>query len=185
MSLETVKAHLRAFGKDGAVMEFDESSATVALAAEKVGTEPARIAKTLAFYDPQDPARAVLVVAAGDARLHNGSFKRLFGGKARMLAAEDVERLTGHPVGGVCPFANPPGARVYLDESLRRSAVVYPAAGLVPLAKRYGTVIVEVNMEPTGVADLCDFSFLGKAGEVLPSLVDVTPGAEWRRIMPC
>lgn len=129
MSLETVKAHLRAFGKDGAVMEFAESSATVALAAEKVGTEPARIAKTLAFYDPQGPAKAVLVVAAGDARLHNGSFKRLFGGKARMLAPEDVERLTGHPVGGVCPFANPPGARVYLDESLRRFDVVYPAAG--------------------------------------------------------
>lgn len=110
-------------------MEFESSSATVALAAERVGTEPARIAKTLAFYDPKDPARAILVVTAGDARLHNGSCKRAFGGKPRMLAAEDVERLTGHPVGGVCPFANPGEALVYLDESLRRFEVVYPAAG--------------------------------------------------------
>lgn len=129
MSLEAVREHLRAFGKAEAIMEFAESSATVALAAEKVGTEPARIAKTLAFYDPDEPSRAMLVVAAGDARLHNGSFKRRFGGKPRMLAPEDVERLTGHPAGGVCPFANPPEARVYLDESLRRFEVVYPAAG--------------------------------------------------------
>ncbi len=110
-------------------MEFEESSATVALAAEKVGTDPERIAKTLAFYDPEDPGKAVLVVAAGDARLHNGSFKRAVGGKPRMVSAEDLERLTGHPVGGVCPFANPPGTRVFLDESLRRFETVYPAAG--------------------------------------------------------
>lgn len=129
MSLETVRKHLEAFGKADDIMEFEESSATVALAAEKVGTQPARIAKTLAFYDPEDTARAVLIVAAGDARLHNGSFKRLFGGKPKMVAADDLERLTGHPVGGVCPFANPVGTRVYLDESLRRFETVYPAAG--------------------------------------------------------
>ena len=110
-------------------MEFEESSATVALAAEKVGTDPEHIAKTLAFYDPEDPGKAVLVVAAGDARLHNGSFKRAVGGKPRMVSADDLERLTGHPVGGVCPFANPPGTRVFLDESLRRFETVYPAAG--------------------------------------------------------
>lgn len=119
-------------------MEFEESSATVELAAQKVGTAPARIAKTLAFYDPRDPSRAILLVAAGDARLHNGSFKRAFGGKAHMLSAQDLEPLTGHPMGGVCPFANPAGARVYLDVSLRRFDVVYPAAGTansaVPIA---------------------------------------------------
>lgn len=129
MSIEVVRAHLARFGKADAILEFEESSATVALAAEKVGTEPARIAKTLAFYDPEDSGRAVLVVAAGDARLHNGSFKRQLGGKPRMLAAEDVRSLTGYPVGGVCPFANPPGTRVYLDASLRRFDVVYPSAG--------------------------------------------------------
>lgn len=129
MSLHTVREHLARYGMADDILEFEESSATVALAAEKVGTEPARIAKTLAFYDPDDQTRAVLIVAAGDARLHNGSFKRQFGGKAKMIAAEDLEALTGHPVGGVCPFANPPSARVYLDESLRRFDSVYPAAG--------------------------------------------------------
>lgn len=133
MSVAAVREQLRPFGKADAIMEFEESSATVALAAEKVGTTPERIAKTLAFYDPEvkqaGATRAILIVAAGDARLHNGSFKRTFGGKARMLAAADVEALTGHPIGGVCPFANPPGARVYLDESLKRFDLVYPAAG--------------------------------------------------------
>lgn len=129
MSLEAVRKHLQPFGKADEILEFSESSATVELAAEMVGTDPARIAKTLAFYDPADPARAILIVAAGDARLHSGTFKRAFGGKARMLSAEDVAPLTGHPIGGVCPFANPPGTRVFLDESLRRFELVYPAAG--------------------------------------------------------
>lgn len=129
MSLRAVRDHLRQYGKEADVLEFAESSATVALAAEKVGTDPQRIAKTLAFYDPAEPTRAILIVAAGDARLHNGSFKRQFGGKPKMVTADDLELLTGHPVGGVCPFANPASARVYLDESLRRFDVVYPAAG--------------------------------------------------------
>src|SRR5690606_19648538 len=107
MSLQPVREHPRPFGKADDILEFDASSATVALAAEQVGTDPERIAKTLAFYDPEEPRRAILVVVAGDARLHNGSFKRLLGGKPRMLAAQDVEALTGHPIGGVCPFANP------------------------------------------------------------------------------
>jgi len=129
MAAEDVRKHLERFGKADAIMEFDESSATVALAAEKVGTDPERIAKTLAFYDPQDTEKALLIVAAGDARLHNGSFKRKLGGKPRMIDAQDLQRLTGHPVGGVCPFANPAGTRVFLDESLRRFETVYPAAG--------------------------------------------------------
>lgn len=140
---------MRRFGKADAVMEFTESSATVALAAEKVGTEPARIAKTLAFYDPSEPTRAVLVVAAGDARLHNGSFKRQIGGKPRMLAADDVEALTGHPVGGVCPFANPDGTRVYLDESLRRFETVYPAAGTA--ASAVPMTLVELELASAAV----------------------------------
>lgn len=159
MSLASVRHHLEKFGKSGEVMEFEESSATVALAAERVGTEPARIAKTLAFYDPKDPGRAILVVTAGDARLHNGSCKRTFGGKPRMLAPGDVETLTGHPIGGVCPFANPAEARVYLDESLRRFEVVYPAAGSANSAV------------PTTLAELEELS--GALG-----WVDVTVG--WR-----
>jgi len=123
-----VRDYLQQFGRGDDVVEFDTSSATVELAAEAVGTEPARIAKTMAFFDGTAD-QALLVVAAGDARMHNGSFKRAFGFKARMLPAERLEELTGHPVGGVCPFANPAGTRVYLDESLRRFSTVWPAAG--------------------------------------------------------
>ena len=129
MSIAAVREHLSAFEKAEAILELEESSATVELAAQAVGTDPERIAKTPAFYDPENAGRALLVVAAGDARLHSGSFKRAFGGKAKMLSPEDVKPLTGHEVGGVCPFANPPGTRVYLDSSLRRFDLVYPAAG--------------------------------------------------------
>jgi len=133
MSVESVREHLVAFGLADAVREFDESSATVELAAARLGTDPAHIAKTLAFYDPAGPqdasGSAILVVAAGDAKVNSGAFKRVFGGKPRMLAADDLVVLTGHPMGGVCPFAVAPGAQVWLDESLRRFEVVYPAAG--------------------------------------------------------
>ncbi|MCA0346486.1 MAG: YbaK/EbsC family protein [Actinobacteria bacterium] len=128
-STEAARRHLLARGWSGTILEFEESSATVELAAAKVGTEPARIAKTLGFYDPDAPERALLVVAAGDAKVNGGAFKRQFGGKPRMLRGEDVLALTGHPIGGVCPFANPEGTRVFLDESLRRFETVYPAAG--------------------------------------------------------
>lgn len=129
MSTTTVRAYLEGLGWTGEILEFEESSATVELAAQKVGTEPARIAKTLGFYDPDSPDRAVLVVAAGDAKVNGGAFKRRFGGKPRMLQGDDVPALTGHPIGGVCPFANPEGTRVFLDESLRRFETVFPAAG--------------------------------------------------------
>jgi len=133
MSVSSVRAHLAAFGLDGEVREFAESSATVELAAARLGTDPAHIAKTLAFYDPagaQDASgSAILVVAAGDAKVNSGAFKRAFGAKPRMLAAHDLVALTGHPMGGVCPFAVASGAQVWLDESLRRFEVVYPAAG--------------------------------------------------------
>lgn len=129
MSTEAVRQHLVARGWSGEILEFEESSATVELAAQKIGTAPARIAKTLGFYDPEAPERAVLVVAAGDAKVNGGAFKRSFSGKPRMLRGEDVLALTGHPIGGVCPFANPEGTRVFLDESLRRFDTVFPAAG--------------------------------------------------------
>ncbi|HUH53528.1 MAG TPA: YbaK/EbsC family protein [Microbacteriaceae bacterium] len=129
MAVARVKEYLKNVGWNGEILEFAESSATVELAAEKVGTSPKRIAKTLGFYDPADPSRAILVVAAGDAKVNGGMFKRTFGGKPRMLKPEDVEPLTGYPVGGVCPFANVESARVFLDESLKRFESVYPAAG--------------------------------------------------------
>ncbi|WP_217134622.1 YbaK/EbsC family protein [Leucobacter chinensis] len=138
MSTAHVQDFLTQRGWSGTILEFAESSATVELAAEKVGTDPQRIAKTLGFYDPSEPEAAVLVVAAGDAKVNGGMFKRAFGGKPRMLKADDVLPLTGHPIGGVCPFATASGARIFLDESLRRFSSVYPAAGTATSAVEMG-----------------------------------------------
>lgn len=133
MSLDAVRAALAPSGHAAAIVEFPQSSATVAEAAAAIGTEPARIAKTISVYDeaPDAPehGRAILLVLAGDAKVSSGRFKRRFGFKPHMLAPDDVEPLTGHRIGGVCPFANPAGAQVWLDESLRRFDVVWPATG--------------------------------------------------------
>lgn len=129
MTTTHVRSHLESLGWQGRILEFPESSATVELAAMQAGTEPRRIAKTLGFYDPEEPTRAVLVVAAGDAKVNGGKYKRQFGGKPRMLAGDDVLPFTGHPIGGVCPFAVTDGTRVVLDVSLQRFATVFPAAG--------------------------------------------------------
>lgn len=126
MSLDRAKEHLRKYGRDKDIMEFDESSATVELAAKAVGCEPARIAKTLSFEVDDGVA---LVVCAGDARIANPKFKGVFRKKPTMLKAEDAERLIGHAVGGVCPFGVNEGCQVYLDESLRRFDTVFPACG--------------------------------------------------------
>lgn len=128
MSLETARAHLAGFGRAGDVIETARSSATVELAAAALGVAPQRIAKTLSFRGAS-PETAVLVVAAGDARVDNAAFKSAFGIKARMLAGDEVLRLTGHEPGGVCPFGNPPAATVWLDTSLRRFDTVFPACG--------------------------------------------------------
>ena len=126
MSVEDVKRYLAAFGLDDRVLEFDTSSATVDLAAQAVDTEPCRIAKSLSFLVEEC---AVLVVAAGDARIDNPKFKARFHTKAKMLTPDQVAEMVGHAVGGVCPFALPEGVAVYLDESLRRFDTVFPAAG--------------------------------------------------------
>lgn len=126
MSIEKVKAYFASVGLAERIQEFEVSSATVALAAEALHCEPARIAKTLSFAQGDG---AILIVAAGDARIDNPKFKATFGMKAKMLSAEDAVRLIGHAVGGVCPFAVNDGVKVYLDESLKRFDLVYPAAG--------------------------------------------------------
>lgn len=126
MAIDKVKAYFAEFGREGDVMEFPTSSATVELAAQAVGCEPARIAKTLSFAVGD---RVALVVCAGDARIANPKFKAQFGTKPRMLPAEEAEERVGHAVGGVCPFAVNEDCDVYLDESLRRFDVVYPACG--------------------------------------------------------
>lgn len=126
MSIDRARAHLARYGLAERIREFDVSSATVALAAEALGTEPRRIAKTLSFMTADGP---ILVVAAGDARVDNHKYRAKFLTKARMIAHEEVEPLIGHAVGGVCPFGVKEGVRVYLDESLRRFETVFPAAG--------------------------------------------------------
>ena len=126
MSLESARAWLSAHAPDLQIIENGASTATVALAAEALGVEPARIAKTLAVR-AGDPV--FLLVARGDARLDNAKTKARFGARPRMLGPEEALALTGHPVGGVCPFglANP--LPVYLDVSLQPYDQVYPAAG--------------------------------------------------------
>jgi len=127
MSVEKVREYLTPFSLADRIMEFEVSSATVELAAVAVGTEPARIAKSLTFYTKENTC--LMVVTAGDQKIDNAKFKAFFGYKAKMMSFEDALSATGHAVGGVCPFANPDGVSVYLDESLRRFDVVYPAAG--------------------------------------------------------
>ena len=126
MSIERVRAYLASRGMAEKIREFDVSSATVELAAQALGVEGARIAKTLSFKLGD---RVLLIVAAGDAKVDNGRYKAAFGGKAKMLTADEAVTLVGHAVGGVCPFAVNDGVEVYLDESLKRFATVYPAAG--------------------------------------------------------
>lgn len=127
MSIERVKSYLKEFGLDEKVKEFEVSSATVELAAKAVGVIPAKIAKTLSF---QTGDGAVLIVAAGDARINNRKYKDQFGIKAKMLSPEEVAEFTGYAIGGVCPFdIHDSRVTVYLDVSMKRFDTVFPAAG--------------------------------------------------------
>ena len=126
MSVESVRSFFVDRKLKDPVFEMDTSTATVALAAESIGVQPGEIAKTLSF---KLKSKSVLVVTCGVARIDNKKYKDCFGEKAKMLSAEEVQVLTGHPVGGVCPFglANP--VDIFLDISLKDFAKVYPAAG--------------------------------------------------------
>lgn len=126
MSIEKATAHLASFGLADRIHTFDVSSATVDLAAEALGCIPARIAKTLSFAVED---RTVLIVAAGDAKIDNQKFKARFKTKAKMLPLDEVETRVGHAIGGVCPFGVNENVEVYLDQSLRRFEIIYPACG--------------------------------------------------------
>ena len=134
------------------VREFDVSSATVELAAQALGCEPCRIAKTLSFLVDGAP---VLIVAAGDAKIDNPKFKSQFATKAKMLTPEQAVELVGHAVGGVCPFAVKPGVRVYLDESLKRFATVFPACGSSNSAIELTPDELERYASPVSWVDVC------------------------------
>ena len=126
MSIQKVRIYFEQRGIADRIREFDVSSATVELAAVAVGVEGARIAKSLSFKVEDQP---VVVVAAGDAKVDNGKYKAQFHTKAKMLTPEQAQEMTGHAVGGVCPFGNPEGVRTYLDVSLQRFDTIFPAAG--------------------------------------------------------
>ena len=117
---------LHDLGIDSRILEFSVSSATVELASQALGCAPERIAKTLSFMVG---GGAILIVAAGDAKIDNSKYKAEFGTKAKMLTPDEASELVGHAVGGVCPFAVNDGVKVYLDESLKRFETVYPACG--------------------------------------------------------
>ncbi len=126
MAFENAKEHLVKSGFEDRILVFDESSATVELAAKRVGTEPAKIAKSMTFMLPTGP---IMVVCAGDVKVSNSKFKATFATKAKMLSFDEVHELIGHDVGGVCPFGIKADVTVYLDESLKRFDTVYPACG--------------------------------------------------------
>jgi prolyl-tRNA editing enzyme YbaK/EbsC (Cys-tRNA(Pro) deacylase) len=152
MSFDRAKEYLKQFGLDSHVMEFDVSSATVELAAEAVGCEPARIAKTLSF---QVGDESILIVAAGDARIDNSKYKAYFHAKAKMLPFDEVEEKIGHAVGGVCPFAVKEGVKVYLDISLKRFETVYPACGSSNSAVRLTMEELERSSGYVAWIDVC------------------------------
>ena len=146
LSIEKGREHLKKYGADHRVMEFEVSSATVELAAKALNTEGKRIAKTLSFLLDSG---AILIVAAVDAKVDNKKFKQTFSQKAKMLTYEQVEEMIGHAVGGVCPFGINEGVKVYLDESLKRFETVFPAVGSSNSA-------IELNMEELEKFSECD-----------------------------
>lgn len=137
MALEKVKEYLKQWNRTKDIIELDNSSATVELAAKALQIDGKRIAKKLSFkvYD-----NAILVVCVGDAKIDNHKFKTTFGVKASMLKGEEVEKYTNHTIGGVCPFAIPESTKVYLDRSMKRFTTVYPACGSANSA-------IELNLE--------------------------------------
>lgn len=144
MSIEKVRAYFETLGIAERIVEFDVSSATVALAAKALGCEECRIAKTLSFLLSNN--KCVLVVAAGDVKVDNRKFKETFGEKAKMLPFDSVGEYVGHAAGGVCPFAVNEGVEIYLDESLKRFETVFPAAGS-------SNSCIELSLE-----ELCEYS---------------------------
>ena len=152
MSVERVREYLKEYQRENDVLEFSQSSATVELAAQAVGVEPARIAKTLSLRDRQG---AMVVVVAGDAKLDNARFKGRFEMKARMLTAEEALVETGYAVGGVCPFALPQGVTVWLDESLLRFETVFPACGSSNSAIEVTPKALAVLSKSSGWVDVC------------------------------
>ena len=153
MSIERVRAYFRERNMEDRVQEFEVSSATVELAAQALNVKGQRIAKTLSFHVDD---HVVLIVAAGDAKIANPKYKAQFHTKAKKLSHEEAETLICHAVGGVCPFAVNEGVDVYLDESLKRFATVFPACGSSNSAIELTIPELEANCDHfQGWVDVC------------------------------
>ncbi len=152
MSVEKAKKYLEKFGKSDDVIEFAVSSATVELAARALGCEPARIAKSILL---SSSAGSVMIVAAGDGKIDNRKYKDRFGEKPKMMPFDMVEDAVGYAPGGVCPFGINEGVSVYLDESLKRFDVVYPAAGSANSAVPMTIEEMESCSGALGWVDVC------------------------------
>ena len=152
MSIEKVRKYFSQYGIEDRILEFETSSETVELAAIAVGCEGKQITKTMSFLVNEKP---ILIATAGDARIANAKFKEKFHTKAKMIPGEIVEELIGHAPGGVCPFVIKDGIEVYLDESLKRFDIVYPAAGSGNSAVRLTLPELEHFSGSTNWIDVC------------------------------
>lgn len=152
MSIEKVRTYLQTKGYADKMLEFSVSSATVELAAQALGCEECRIAKTLSFAVGE---KVVLIVAPGDAKIDNPKFKAQFATKAKMLPFDEVEAKVGHAAGGVCPFAVNEGVEVYLDVSLKRFETVFPAVGSSSSAIELTCEELEMLSKPVAWIDVC------------------------------
>ena len=152
MAFDKAKAYLEEKGYGDRVKEFEVSSATVELAAIAVGTEPARIAKSLTFLVEDKP---VMIICAGDVKIDNSKYKGMFHTKAKMLTPEQVENLIGHAIGGVCPFGIKEGVDVYLDESMKRFDTIYPACGSSNSVVKLTCEELEMLSGSLGWIDVC------------------------------
>ena len=148
MSVESVKKFFMEKGLQDPVLELEESGATVELASKALGVEPSLIAKTLAFRLKD---RDILIVTKGDARIDNKKYKDFFKTKAKMLNHDEVSEITGHPVGGVCPFGLVNPIQVYLDLSLSKYEYVYPAAG---------STFAVLKIQPSEMKELTQAEFI-------------------------
>lgn len=152
MSLEKAKAYLAEKGYADYVIELEDSSATVQLAAQALGVEPGMIAKTMSFLIGEE---AILILTEGTARVDNRKYKDTFHMKAKMIPFEEVEKWIGHAPGGVCPFGIKEGVKVYLDESLKQFDTVYPAAGNDHSAVKLTIAELEEVAGAVGWVDVC------------------------------
>lgn len=152
MSIEKVREYFKNQGIENRILEFDVSSATVALASQALGCEPNRIAKTLSF---QAGESCVLIVTAGGAKIDNAKYKAQFHTKAKMLTAQQAVELIGHAIGGVCPFGVNSGVITYLDESLKAYQTVFPACGSDNSAIEMTINELEIYSNSAGWIDVC------------------------------